>query len=489
MDSVLLGEDVETREKVFLNQWERREGLYVAGKKGMGKSNLLVSLALQDIKQGLGLCFLDSEGDAIMDIISGMDISRVDDVILLEPFESDYSFGLNPFSYNSLVDPGKIAGSTAQLLIQIFQRIWRRTDLELLWDQQMTDLLQNTILVIAENPFYTLTELPLLLRNSNFRMHLLSNVTNEKVIDYWEGYGLPNSRNEIRNISRMVRKINGLFTRTVMRTIFGQTDQGINFRYLMDESKILLVRLPSSLGVEVSSFLGAAIIDQILMAALTRMDKKRGTHHLFQLYIDEYRHFAIPLFAPLSRDARMFALATTVAEQKPDRSGHLGYDGEVTLYSGNLVIFRVDGEDGGQFAKLFYKRPSTDGIISKQSAFPHKSKLVNYISAEELQAPNPNGVKMSSHDQQSVYVKLESQVASDLISLKLHRAHCRIMTDDDEVGEFTIRTFPHEVKLRGAEFQAALGKIRSQTYEKYGRQRSKIEAAINQRQRIWIDFP
>jgi len=69
MASVILGTDTDTGEVVRIGDIERRSGLYILGKPGMGKSALSVNVALQDIQNGHGLFFLDPHGDAAVDLI------------------------------------------------------------------------------------------------------------------------------------------------------------------------------------------------------------------------------------------------------------------------------------------------------------------------------------------------------------------------------------------------------------------------------------
>ena len=44
---------------VFMNENDRRQHIYIIGKTGTGKSELLKDLILQDIKAGKGVCFID----------------------------------------------------------------------------------------------------------------------------------------------------------------------------------------------------------------------------------------------------------------------------------------------------------------------------------------------------------------------------------------------------------------------------------------------
>jgi DNA replication protein DnaC len=68
MPSVRLGRDSVTEQEVRIGDIERRSGLYVLGKPGMGKSALLVNIMLGDSDNGHGLFFLDPHGDAITDL-------------------------------------------------------------------------------------------------------------------------------------------------------------------------------------------------------------------------------------------------------------------------------------------------------------------------------------------------------------------------------------------------------------------------------------
>jgi hypothetical protein len=56
MSEVVIGKDTETGQEVRIGDIERRSGLYVLGKPGMGKSALLVNILNQDIRPTLSRC-------------------------------------------------------------------------------------------------------------------------------------------------------------------------------------------------------------------------------------------------------------------------------------------------------------------------------------------------------------------------------------------------------------------------------------------------
>jgi hypothetical protein len=63
----------------------RMRHLHVVGASGTGKSTLLVSMILQDIKLGHGLGVIDPHGDLIDEVLGRMPENRADDVILFDP--------------------------------------------------------------------------------------------------------------------------------------------------------------------------------------------------------------------------------------------------------------------------------------------------------------------------------------------------------------------------------------------------------------------
>src|SRR5690349_936822 len=89
----VLGYDIHTNKPVMVSQASRRQGLYIIGATGTGKTGLVENLIIQDIKQGLGVGLLDPHGDLTNAVLSRLPPTRfVDgveriteqDVILLD---------------------------------------------------------------------------------------------------------------------------------------------------------------------------------------------------------------------------------------------------------------------------------------------------------------------------------------------------------------------------------------------------------------------
>lgn len=79
------------QERVFgIKADDRRRHMYLLGKTGMGKTNLLENLAIQDIQQGHGICFIDPHGDVALKLIKAIPPERINDVIYFDPADQQF---------------------------------------------------------------------------------------------------------------------------------------------------------------------------------------------------------------------------------------------------------------------------------------------------------------------------------------------------------------------------------------------------------------
>ena len=90
---------------------DRSRHLYVIGKTGMGKSNLLEVMGVQDIRNGEGLCFIDPHGKTAELLLEHIPPERKNDVLYFAPFDTEH-----PVSFNVLEDVGIETGSTHNVI-------------------------------------------------------------------------------------------------------------------------------------------------------------------------------------------------------------------------------------------------------------------------------------------------------------------------------------------------------------------------------------
>ena len=104
-----------------------------------------------------------------------------------------------------------------------------------------------------------------------------------------------------------------------IRSIISGRKSTVNFRKLMDQSKILLVNLSKGTLKENALLLGALLVAKIQMAAMSRTDIPEGQRKPWYLYVDEFQNFATESFAEILSEARKFGLSLVMAHQNLDQ--------------------------------------------------------------------------------------------------------------------------------------------------------------------------
>jgi len=113
----------------------------------------------------------------------------------------------------------------------------------------------------------------------------------------------------------------------------------------MDEEMLLIADLSKGrIGEEASSLLGAVLITEFEMAALSRADVPEPERKDFYLYVDEFPSFITRSFANILAEARKYHLCLILAHQylnqldEETRSAILGN-------VGTIICFRLGAED------------------------------------------------------------------------------------------------------------------------------------------------
>src|ERR1035437_222509 len=310
---VVLGKNRESHATVAMDAQARFQGTYVIGANGTGKTTVLLNMIIQDIAAGAGVCVIDPHGDLTDDILTRISPARAQDVLLLDPLAVKTPFPLNIFACDNPDDPILVQGVVEQV-IHIFQKIWESS-----WGPQLEDLLRSCAYTLIDAQL-TMLEIPQLLEDTRYRAGMVQRLTNPEVKRFWEReYNRWEERDQQTRRASTLNKVREFVLNPILRPIIGQNST-IDFRRVMDEGKILLVKLSlSRLKEGPTALLGGVIVAQLLNAALSRQDLPPSKRTPFFLYADEYHRFAIPDFATLLAEARKYGVSTTVAHQFRDQ--------------------------------------------------------------------------------------------------------------------------------------------------------------------------
>lgn len=351
----VLGTDITTGERVTIDQEQRLKGIYIIGKTGTGKTTLKVNLILQDITQGMGVCFITPHGDAITDILKRLPKDREQDVILLDPMDKTHAFGLNLLYCTDPTNNEEVS-RVISFVIEVFAKLFTESGDIMKEAPNMAETLQMALPVLLANqsPPMTIAEIPLLTRDATARTKLLARVTHPAVNGFWQDYHTWSRKEQDELTSSTRKRVNDFLIDPFLFEIIGQNRKTLQFREIMDSRKILLVKLPRKPEL-IASLIGSVIVMQIANAAFSREDTPEDQRVLFNLYADEYQRFSTPTFAELLTEVRKYKIATGVAHQA---RGQLDHANKVaTLNAGTLIVYQVSGDDAKELAPNFKRTP------------------------------------------------------------------------------------------------------------------------------------
>jgi hypothetical protein len=345
-----LGFSVKDGQPVGLSLDERRQGTYIIGTTGTGKSTLLKNIIYQDLRQDRthGLCVLDPHGDLIDEMLGLVPRDRVEDVILFDPMDIEHPFGLNLLECDR-TNPHQIRWVVSTVMGTL-ERLFSYS-----WGVRLEHVLRHTLLTAMHIPDSTFIELQLLLLDGEWRQPIVEQLDDPMLKTFWKE--LPHGHKTLHElIDSTLNKISPFITDVSMRNIIGQPHNTIDVREIMDEGKILFVNLSKGdLGEANSALLGSILVNLILIAALQRRPIPARQRRPFHLIVDEFQNFANESFDILQSEARKYAVDVTVAHQYRDQ---LTFSSKgSTLNVGNLIAFRTTGRDGYEIASQFDNTP------------------------------------------------------------------------------------------------------------------------------------
>jgi energy-coupling factor transporter ATP-binding protein EcfA2 len=362
---------------------DRTKHVYVIGKTGMGKSTLLENMAVQDIKNGEGMAFIDPHGKSADLLLEYVPPERIKDVLYFAPFDTEH-----PISFNVLesVDPDKrhlvVSG-----LISTFKKIWVDT-----WSARMEYILTNTLLALLEYPGATLLGVNRMLADKDFRKDVVDHVTDISVKNFWvKEFASYTERMAAEAVPAIQNKIGQFTANALIRNMLGQPKSSFDIREMMDDRKIIIINLSKGrIGESNANLLGGMLITKIYLAAMSRADMPERvlrTMPNFYLYVDEFQSFANESFADILSEARKYKLNLTIAHQyieQMEEEVRAAVFGNV----GTMIIFRVGAYDAEILEKEFAPTFTAEDIVNLGQYQIYLKLMIDGISSAPFSATN-----------------------------------------------------------------------------------------------------
>ena len=224
---------------------------HLLGPTGVGKSTVLLSLALADAAEGRGLLLIDPKGDLATDFLARLPQERADDVVVLDPTNPC------PVGFNPLAGPPELAVVTAEAVLGVLAELFRDS-----WGIRTADVLSAALLTLARIPQATLVWLVPLLTNPAFRRRVLALAPADPLGTdvFWQGYEAKPVRTQAVEVAPVLNKLRQLMLRPGLRAMLGQAQPRFGLADLLERRRIVVVNLNQGLlGAGAARLLGTLL--------------------------------------------------------------------------------------------------------------------------------------------------------------------------------------------------------------------------------------
>jgi hypothetical protein len=330
--------------EVRLNAEQRVRHTHIIGATGTGKSTLLYNLIQQDLANGEGIAVLDPHGDLIDRVLGVIPPERINDVVLLDPTDEEFSIGFNILSAHSDFEKNLLASD----LVSIFRR------LSTSWGDQLNSVLNNAILAFLESSQGgTLADLRRFLLDAEFRNKFLETVCDPDIVFYWRK-AFPQLGGN-KSIGPVLTRLDTFLGPKPIRYMVSQPTNRLDFADILDSGKIFLAKLPQGqIGKENSFLLGSLLVSKFQQLAMSRQRMSQAERRDFWFYIDEFHYFITPSMTEILTGARKYRLGLILAHHELHQ---LQRDEEVAsavmTHPHTRISFRVGDADARSLEKGF----------------------------------------------------------------------------------------------------------------------------------------
>ncbi len=347
---VILGTNAYRGEErlVRIDGDDRRRHMYMIGQTGTGKSTLLKHMFVQDIAAGNGVAVFDPQGDLIDYALAHIPKERADDVIVFDPSDLERPPGLNFLE----IDPKNTTQKTDAIdgFYKILKSVYK--DQPEGFGPLFEKYFRYSLMLLLddyENEVPTIADIGRVFADEEYRNLKLSREKNGDIIRFWK-FEATQAQGDwsLSNMSAYITsKFASFLGNDYVRPIITQPKSAFNFREVVDNKKILLIRLPKGTIGELNvNLLGMIILGKLMMATFSRTDLREKMDQApdFFVYLDEFQDFSTDDLAVILAQGRKYHICMIMAHQfiaqLPDKVREAVF-GNV----GTMIAFRISPDD------------------------------------------------------------------------------------------------------------------------------------------------
>jgi len=335
---------------IQMNTEDRMRHMFIVGQTGTGKSTLMESMILQDIQTGKGLAVVDPHGDMVDNILGKIPRKRMKDVIVFDLLEKENPPGLNLLEWETIEERDIV-------IDDLYQNLDRMYDFSVTGGPVFEHYFRGMLcLLLGDKPrpgfIPTLLDFIHCFESKDFRNWLDSTIDDPVVKKFLTEIEVADGDVRINKVAPYITsKFSRFANDTRLKRIIGQSRSSLNFQNIMNDGKVLLMKLGRGrFGQTVSALIANQIVSRFKLAAMKRGDMPVASRREFYLYVDECQTLPPENFMELLSEARKYRmgiiLATQYTAQLSQRTG--GMNSLLSAIIGNvgsMLIFRLGQMD------------------------------------------------------------------------------------------------------------------------------------------------
>jgi hypothetical protein len=343
---IILGTAANTPNEIKLPHSWRQRHIYIVGRSGSGKTNIIKNMIWQSLALGEGIGVLAPELELLTEgILPFIPRHRIDDVVFVNPADTKYPISFNPL----YVDEGENISEKVGDLVTIFKRIVGETG------SRMDFILRRSLYALMERKGSTLLDIERLLSpfDDSLRKEIIRTTKDDRVISFFTDQFPRLSKDATLPI---ISRLDEFLHSDIIRSLLCQPGESFDFRTAMDDGRILLFNLSDGLlGVQNARLLGQLIVSKIQLALMSRADTLSGERPPFYLYLDEFQAFVgdnKEAYSTILSRARKYGFGLILAHQQ---TGQLSPDllQEILGNVSTMLTFSVSAADAKRLSQEY----------------------------------------------------------------------------------------------------------------------------------------
>jgi hypothetical protein len=265
----------------------------------------MLNMIMDDIHAGRGTIVIDPKGDLVIDVLDRIPGKLAHKVAIIDP-DQNPGATLNPLA-------GDDHDLVVDNIVSIFSKIFTKH-----WGPRIDDVLRVSCLTLLRKANATLTLVPPLLNDKQFRHMFTADLDDpEGLRGFWEWFESTPPPLRAQVIGPVLARLRAFLLRDFVRRTLGTPKSSIDMAKILDRG-ILLARLPKGqIGEETARLMGSFVVASAWQAATARTRLPEAQRRDATMYIDEAHNFLnLPgSVGDMLAEARGYHFAMVLAHQ------------------------------------------------------------------------------------------------------------------------------------------------------------------------------